>query len=200
MRSHLITTLLLALLATAAACGEGQSPGAELAQADAGLTVDSGQDEEEGVCWTSGDCVEGQVCIATESGAAQGECALRCEDGRDICPNNEQCVHVVDADGNDAAACLAASFATTDAWQGCDDDDAVCGSGQRCVSLGLSYGAFCLPDCLDGDCEVSGGACALSWRQGEERFTSCVHPCVTDADCPGELGCRVLAGVGVCLQ
>lgn len=200
MRSHLITTLLLALLATSAACGEGQPADAELAQADAGITVDSGQGEGEGVCWTSADCAADEVCIATDSGAAQGACASRCEDGRDVCPDNEQCVHVVDADGNDAAACLAASFATTDAWQGCEGDDAVCGSGQRCVSLGAQHGAYCLPDCLDEGCQASGGECALSWRQGEDRYESCVHPCASDTDCPGGLSCRVLAGVGVCLQ
>lgn len=200
MRLSPIPSMFIVLFALLVGCGEGEPSPEAVGQVDAGFSADASGELTSGTCLSGSDCGSDEVCVATDAGAAQGECALRCQEGRDVCPDSEQCVHVVDADGADDAACLTSAAVTTDAWQRCGDGDSLCGPQQRCVELGASLGAYCLPDCIDGQCEAAGASCALSWRQAEERYESCAHACETDDDCPVSLRCRELAGAGICLQ
>lgn len=192
---------VLPLLLLVAACDDGGET--RRVQADVGYGVDVGGDREfDRGCQGAEGCNAGELCVADGANADYGNCVAQCsiEDG-DVCPVGERCAHVIDAQGERAAACVPGKVASQDTWQRCDSRDA-CSGNEDCLHLDDVLGARCVPACNpDGSCERPGDACALHWSGPNGDESGCVQSCSADSECDIGWRCEQGASVaGLCVR
>lgn len=187
----------LALLLLVAGCDDGGE--SRRIQADVGYQADVGV---ESGCLGAEDCRAGELCVADGVNENYGSCVAQCsiEDG-DVCPVGERCAHVIDAQGERAAACVLGTVTSQDTWAACDSRDA-CAANEDCLQLDDVLGARCVPSCSpDGSCERPGDACALHWEGEDGPESGCVQRCSSTLDCEPGWRCEQDASVaGLCVR